>query len=106
MTFRPSAWIVLAAAAVGVFLVGPSIVAIPASLTDMAISASPGTACRCSTTSGSFRIANWLRAFSLSLWTSVVAAFVATLLGTTFFVGAWSIAGRWSRHCVSLFCCR
>ena len=97
MIFRPSAWTVLAAAVVCVFLVGPSIIAIPASLTDMSYLSLPKEGLSLQHYRRFVSDSSWLRAFSLSLWTSVVSAFIATLLGTTFSIGAWSIAGRWSQ---------
>jgi len=97
VTFRPSAWTVLAAAVVCVFLIGPSIIAIPASLTDMSYLSLPRDGLSLQHYRRFLSDPSWLRAFSLSLWTSIAAACIATVLGTAFSIGSWSIAGRWSQ---------
>jgi putative spermidine/putrescine transport system permease protein len=96
VSFRPSPWTVAAAFAVAVFLIGPSIVAVPASLTDMPYLSLPREKLSLQHYQRLLADAVWLRAFGLSLSTSLAAAIASTLLGTAFSIGAWHLSRRWS----------
>lgn len=96
MKFVPSRWTVAAAALVAAFLIGPSIIAVPASLTDMAYLSLPRESLSLQHYRRFMADTAWLSAFGLSLSTSLSAAVLATAMGTAFSVGAWSLAQRWS----------
>lgn len=94
MTYRPSAGTSVAACIVSALLLLPSVMAIPASLTDRPYLSLPKDAL---SFQHYFRFAeseSWRGAFLLSLTTSLVAAAAATALGTACAVGLWSLSSR------------
>lgn len=96
MTYRPTAWTLGIALAVAAFLILPSLIALPASLTDRPYLSLPEHGLSLQHYERFLADSAWRRSFMLSLGTSVAAAVVATLLGTAFSVGLWGVAGRWT----------
>lgn len=95
MIYRPTGWTLAVAMLIAAFLIVPSLMAVPASLTDQPYLSLPkdGLSLQHYIRFGSDP--SWRRSFLLSLSTSTVAAIVSTILGTAFSVGVWSVAGRW-----------
>jgi putative spermidine/putrescine transport system permease protein len=91
---RPAPVTSAAAIIVALFLIGPSLLAVPASFTDMDYLSLPRHALSLQHYERFLTDSEWIHAFELSLSTSLAAAAAATLLGTGFSVGFWGFAGR------------
>lgn len=95
MIYRPTGWVLAAAMLVAAFLIVPSLIAVPASFTDRAYLSLPDKALSLQHYERFVADPAWRRSFFLSLTTSLTAALFATVLGTAFSVGTWSLASRW-----------
>jgi len=96
MTYRPGLLTIVAAILVAVLLIIPSLMAVPASLTDMTYLSLPKHALSLQHYARFLEDPDWLHSFALSLGTSITAAVFATLLGSAFAIGAWTLSGRWA----------
>lgn len=94
LNYRPSLPIVALALAIAVFLIGPSLLAVPASLTDQTYLSLPKKALSLQHYERFFASTEWLHAFLLSLSTATIAATIATLAGVAFSIGIWGLSGR------------
>jgi putative spermidine/putrescine transport system permease protein len=94
VTYRPTIAIVVLAMAIAIFLIGPSLLAVPASLTDQTYLSLPKKALSFQHYERFFADAAWLNAFLLSLSTATTAAAIATVAGVAFSIGIWSLSGR------------
>jgi putative spermidine/putrescine transport system permease protein len=95
MKYRPAGLTLAAAFAVAAFLIVPSLMAVPASLTDRAYLSLPKDGLSLQHYERFLADPAWRRSFFLSLSTSLTAAVISTALGTAFSVGVWSVASRW-----------
>lgn len=92
MSQRPGLPVTLLALLLAALLIGPSLLAVPASLTDRTYLALPEHGLSLQHYARFLADPSWRRSFLLSATTALVAAGLATLLGTLFAVGLWSIA--------------
>ena len=79
---------------VAAFLAIPSVMVIPASLTDMTYLSMPKQALSVQHYVRFIADSAWIRSFGLSLGTALTAAVMATIVGTAFSIGAWKMIAR------------
>lgn len=102
MTYRPSVPVKFLALLLAVFLIGPSLLALPASLTDQAYLSLPKNALSLQHYVRFFEDQSWTKAFLLSLGTATVAALISTAAGVAFAIGVWSLSSSLSLFMRSL----